>query len=152
VILDLEDSVHPLHKAAARLLVRNALRAVDFGGAERMVRINQLPLGLEDLDDVVVPERPDLILIPKTERPEQVLEVARAHRGDPEDHLARRTARPSGSCPSSSRRWAWRTPSPLPGVAERRGADHRAGGLHGGPGRGEDAGGDGDRSGRGSGW
>jgi citrate lyase subunit beta / citryl-CoA lyase len=31
VILDLEDSVHPLHKPAARYLVRNALRMVDFG-------------------------------------------------------------------------------------------------------------------------
>jgi len=30
IILDLEDSVHPAEKDAARLLVRNALRAVDF--------------------------------------------------------------------------------------------------------------------------
>ncbi len=43
IILDLEDSVHPREKDAARLLVRNALRTVDFEGAERMVRINQLP-------------------------------------------------------------------------------------------------------------
>lgn len=75
VILDLEDSVHPAEKDAARLLVRNALRCVDFGGAERMVRINQLPLGLEDLD-AVVPEAPELILIPKVETPEQVVTVA----------------------------------------------------------------------------
>jgi citrate lyase subunit beta / citryl-CoA lyase len=75
VILDLEDSVHPDAKPMARVLVRNALRHVDFGGAERMVRINQLPLGLEDLDEVV-PERPDLVLIPKVERPAQVAEVA----------------------------------------------------------------------------
>ena len=75
VILDLEDSVHPDEKDAARLLVRNALRCVDFGGAERMVRINQLPLGLEDLD-AVVPEAPEVILIPKAETREQVLEVA----------------------------------------------------------------------------
>ena len=47
VILDLEDSVHHAEKDAARLLVRNALRAVDFGAAERMVRINQLPLGVD---------------------------------------------------------------------------------------------------------
>jgi citrate lyase subunit beta / citryl-CoA lyase len=75
VILDLEDSVHPSAKAAARVLVRNALRSVDFHGAERMVRINQLPLGLEDLD-VIGPERPDVVLIPKVERAEQVREVA----------------------------------------------------------------------------
>ena len=74
VILDLEDSVHPAEKDAARILVRNALRAVDFGQCERMVRINQLPLGLADLDEVI-PESPDLILIPKVERAEQVAEV-----------------------------------------------------------------------------
>ena len=74
VILDLEDSVHPAEKDAARLLVRNALRCVDFQGAERMVRINQIPLGLDDLEDIV-PEAPDLILIPKTETAEQVRQV-----------------------------------------------------------------------------
>jgi len=76
VILDLEDSVHRAEKDAARILVRNTLRAVDFGSCERMVRINQLPLGLEDLAEVVG-ESPDLILIPKVERPEQVSEVDR---------------------------------------------------------------------------
>lgn len=74
VILDLEDSVHPAEKDAARILVRNALRAVDFGAAERMVRINQLPLGLADLEEVVC-EAPDVILIPKVESPDQVVEV-----------------------------------------------------------------------------
>jgi len=76
VILDLEDSVHRAEKDVARILVRNTLRAVDFGACERMVRINQLPLGLEDLAEVVG-ESPDLILIPKVERPEQVAEVDR---------------------------------------------------------------------------
>ncbi len=74
IILDLEDSVHADEKDAARLLVRNALHAVDFGGCERMVRINQLPLGLDDLDEVV-PESPDLILIPKVEDGSQVVDV-----------------------------------------------------------------------------
>lgn len=74
VILDLEDSVHPDEKDAARILVRNALRSVDFGGAERMVRINPFPLGLEDLEEIV-PEAPDLILIPKVEDPSGVREV-----------------------------------------------------------------------------
>jgi citrate lyase subunit beta/citryl-CoA lyase len=76
VILDLEDSVHRGEKDAARILVRNTLRAVNFGSCERMVRINQLPLGLEDLA-VVVGESPDLILVPKVEEPEQVREVDR---------------------------------------------------------------------------
>ncbi len=74
IILDLEDSVHPSEKDSARLLVRNALRAVDFLDCERMVRINQLPLGLEDLNEIV-PELPDLILIPKVETPEQIVET-----------------------------------------------------------------------------
>lgn len=72
VILDLEDSVHTREKDAARLLVRNALRAVDFLQCERMVRINQLPLGLEDLDEIVR-ESPDLILIPKVESADQII-------------------------------------------------------------------------------
>ena len=76
IILDLEDSVHSAEKDAARILVRNALRAVEFGSCERMVRINQLPLGLEDLAEIV-PEAPDLILIPKVEHPGQVTQVDR---------------------------------------------------------------------------
>ena len=76
VILDLEDSVHPAEKDAARILVRNALRAIDFSGCERMVRINQLPMGLEDLAEIIS-EAPDVILIPKTEHPQQVAEVDR---------------------------------------------------------------------------
>jgi len=74
VILDLEDSVHVDQKDAARLVVRNALRTVSFGEAEVMVRINQLPLGLDDLS-AIVPERPDVLLIPKTESAAQVIEV-----------------------------------------------------------------------------
>ena len=76
IILDLEDSVHPSEKDSARLLVRNALRAVEFGSCERMVRINQLPLGLDDLDEIV-PELPDLVLIPKVEDRSQIVEVDR---------------------------------------------------------------------------
>ncbi len=74
LILDLEDSVAPPNKDAARLLVRNALRCIDFMGAERMVRINQLPLGLEDLEEII-PQKPHLLLIPKVETPEQVREI-----------------------------------------------------------------------------
>ncbi len=74
IILDLEDSVAPAKKAEARLLVRNALCQVDFYGAERMVRINQLPAGLEDLD-YVVPYYVHVVLIPKCEAASQVREV-----------------------------------------------------------------------------
>ncbi|NNE45765.1 MAG: citrate lyase ACP [Rhodothermales bacterium] len=74
VILDLEDSVHPLEKDAARIVVRNALRCLDFRGCERMVRINQHEAGLLDLD-AVIPESPDLILIPKAQTVDDVRQV-----------------------------------------------------------------------------
>ncbi len=74
VILDLEDAVAPAHKHAARYLVRNALRAVDFGGAERMVRINQLPAGLDDLPHLV-DHNVHTILVPKAESGEQITAV-----------------------------------------------------------------------------
>jgi citrate lyase subunit beta/citryl-CoA lyase len=74
IILDLEDAVAPDKKAEARILVRNALRSVDFYGTERMVRINQLPAGLEDLD-FIVEHGVQLILIPKCEKAEDVKAV-----------------------------------------------------------------------------
>jgi citrate lyase subunit beta/citryl-CoA lyase len=74
VILDLEDSVAPAEKDAARYVVRNALRTIDFQGAERMVRINQIPAGLDDLP-YVVPHNPHVILIPKCEEPGHVTAV-----------------------------------------------------------------------------
>lgn len=74
IILDLEDSVAPPHKDAAQTLVRNGLRQVNFYGAERMVRINQVPRGLEDLE-YIVPHNVHVILIPKCENVDQVVQV-----------------------------------------------------------------------------
>jgi citrate lyase subunit beta/citryl-CoA lyase len=71
IILDLEDSVAPEKKDEARILVRNALRQVDFRGAERMVRINQGNTGLKDLQ-CVIPHNVNLVLIPKCETQDQV--------------------------------------------------------------------------------
>jgi citrate lyase subunit beta / citryl-CoA lyase len=85
IILDLEDSVAPGKKDEARILVRNALRNINFYGAERMVRINQLPLGLEDAA-VVVPHFVDLLLIPKCEEVWQILEVEKVVRSTLNHH------------------------------------------------------------------
>ncbi len=74
IILDLEDSVAPAKKKEAAILVRNALRSVNFYGAERMVRINQLPMGLDDLDHIV-PHNVNLILVPKCETAKQIEKV-----------------------------------------------------------------------------
>jgi citrate lyase subunit beta/citryl-CoA lyase len=77
IILDLEDSVAPEHKYEARFLIRNALRCIDFYSAERMVRINQIPAGLDDLP-FCVGHGVHVILIPKCEEAGQVLSVDHA--------------------------------------------------------------------------
>ncbi len=77
IILDLEDSVAPAKKDEARILVRNALRQVNFYGAERMVRINQLPLGLKDVE-MIAPHHVNLLLLPKCEDPGEILQVEEA--------------------------------------------------------------------------
>jgi len=75
IILDLEDSVPPAEKDAARILVRNALCAMDWGRSERMVRINQGELGQEDMEKLG-PFSPEVILLPKVEDPEDVAVTA----------------------------------------------------------------------------
>jgi citrate lyase subunit beta/citryl-CoA lyase len=74
IILDLEDAVAPNKKYEARFVVRNALRNIDFYGAERMVRINQVPAGLDDLE-FLVPHNVNLVLVPKCESAEQIRQV-----------------------------------------------------------------------------
>ena len=64
----------PSEKDATRYLVRNALRVVNFFGAERMVRINQGEAGLKDLE-FVIPHNVHLVLIPKVESGDQVAAV-----------------------------------------------------------------------------
>ncbi len=67
LIFDLEDSVLPQDKDAARDLVASALRTMDFGSRERIVRINDLesPQARADLA-AVVPAGAETILLPKT--------------------------------------------------------------------------------------
>ncbi len=76
IILDLEDSVPPAEKDAARILVRNALVALDWGQSERMVRVNQGVVGDEDLDELAE-RNPHTVLLPKVESVDQVLHAAR---------------------------------------------------------------------------
>ncbi len=75
VILDLEDSVAPEEKDAARNLVKQALRHIDFREAEIMVRINPGELGRKDLL-AVVPHGVQVILAPKCESAQTVLAIA----------------------------------------------------------------------------
>lgn len=74
LILDLEDAVAPVKKFEAQFLVRNALRSLNFYGAERMVRINQIPKGLNDLE-YLIPHYANLILVPKCESADDLHQV-----------------------------------------------------------------------------
>ena len=67
VIFDLEDAVSPAEKDAARILVRNTMRYMDFRGCELIVRINSIdtPYWKADID-AILPQKPNLILLPKT--------------------------------------------------------------------------------------
>lgn len=76
VILDLEDAVSPAEKDAARLLVANALRHVDYGASERVVRINPLDSFAKADIEAIVPCMPDVLLIPKVQAPNDVREIA----------------------------------------------------------------------------
>jgi citrate lyase subunit beta/citryl-CoA lyase len=70
VIVDLEDSIAPERKAAARPLAAAFIaEAVKWPQRPRLlVRINGLQTGLADADlDAVVPARPDAIMLPKAE-------------------------------------------------------------------------------------
>ncbi len=78
VLLDLEDAIALAEKDAARALVRHALEALDFGGVERVVRINarDTPFFAADLAEII-PARPDAIRLPKVDSAEDVLEADR---------------------------------------------------------------------------
>jgi len=78
IMLDLEDSVTMAEKDAARLLVHNALKTIDYGTTEMVVRINPLstPYGRKDVE-AVVKAGVDVIRMPKTETAEEVKELER---------------------------------------------------------------------------
>ncbi len=78
IMLDLEDSVTMAEKDTARLLVYNALKSIDYGDTEMVVRINPLntPYGKKDIE-AVVKAGVDVIRMPKTETAEEVIEVER---------------------------------------------------------------------------
>lgn len=76
IMLDLEDSVSMMEKDTARLLVYNALKTVDYGDTEMVVRINPLstPYGKKDIE-AVVKAGIHVIRMPKTETADEVREV-----------------------------------------------------------------------------
>ncbi len=77
VILDLEDAVSPTEKDSARILIRNTLGSSVIQNTEIIIRINQLDGNFwqEDLDQIL-PQEPEAILLPKTNRPEDIHTLA----------------------------------------------------------------------------
>jgi citrate lyase beta subunit len=77
ICLDMEDGVAPSRKQQARLSIQAALHELDFGAAEKLVRINPIGSSLEaDELAAVLPARPDGIVIPKVENAGQVTWVS----------------------------------------------------------------------------
>lgn len=66
LILDLEDSVTPQNKESARAEVCSWLSTADFGGREKLVRMNPLDSewGRQDLEAIIAC-KPDGIVVPK---------------------------------------------------------------------------------------
>jgi (3S)-malyl-CoA thioesterase len=77
LILDLEDAVAPAEKARARDLVVEAVRSGGYGRRKLVIRINGLDTdwGAADLAAAAA-AGPDAILLPKANRPEDVVAVA----------------------------------------------------------------------------
>jgi len=75
IILDLEDAVSLTEKDSARILVREAIKNVDYSDVEVTVRINPLTteFAREDID-VIARVKPDALMIPKATE-EELVEV-----------------------------------------------------------------------------
>src|SRR3984957_18728497 len=81
LILDLEDSVAPDQKVAARQQVTEAVRAGGFGEREVVIRVNgpHTPWGEEDLVAASA-AGPSAILLPKVDGPGAIMAAARTLR------------------------------------------------------------------------
>lgn len=76
VMFDLEDAVSIYEKDAARLLVHNAIKSLDYGDTELVVRINLLEseYGRADIF-AMVDAGVDVIRLPKTETAQDIIDV-----------------------------------------------------------------------------
>ena len=76
IIFDLEDGVAASHKTEARSNVVEILQEIDYGGTERLVRLNPVsgPLWVDDLT-ATIEGLPDGYVLPKVEHAQDVLAV-----------------------------------------------------------------------------
>lgn len=75
IILDLEDAVSLTEKDSARILVREAIKNIDYSDVEVVVRVNPLTTeyAREDID-VIARVKPDALMIPKATE-EELIEI-----------------------------------------------------------------------------
>ena len=76
LMFDLEDSVSVMEKDAARLLVYNSIKTIDYWGREIVVRVNPLdtPHGEKDIEAMVLAGA-QVIRLPKTETAQDIIDV-----------------------------------------------------------------------------
>jgi len=76
IALDLEDGVAENRKDEARGLILKALTNLDYGGCERLVRLNAFSTGRTEEDlKAVLPGKPDGVLVPKVDSAGQVARI-----------------------------------------------------------------------------
>lgn len=75
IILDLEDAVSLTEKDSARILVREAIKNIDYSDVEVVVRVNPLTTEFAHEDiDVIARVKPDVLMIPKATE-EELIEI-----------------------------------------------------------------------------
>ncbi len=77
LILDLEDSVPPGQREAARSALKSSLGVASSGSSDVLVRVNSTPADLDaDLDAAIIPGVSALV-VPKAEAPDQISEISK---------------------------------------------------------------------------
>ena len=78
ICMDMEDGTAVNKKAEARAVIAQAMKELDFGDSERCIRVNSIGSGFEKNDLAsALATRPDSIVVPKIETPEQVRWVSK---------------------------------------------------------------------------
>ncbi|MFH5836506.1 citrate (pro-3S)-lyase subunit beta [Proteiniclasticum sp. C24MP] len=75
IMFDLEDSISLKEKDTSRFLVYQAVKTIDYGSTETVVRINSLDMGGRDDVHAMVRAGIDVIRLPKTETAQDILDV-----------------------------------------------------------------------------
>jgi citrate lyase beta subunit len=77
VCMDMEDGVAIMHKSEARAVIAQAMKDLDFGKAERCIRINSVGSGFEKYDlAAAVASNPEAVVVPKIETAQQLRSIS----------------------------------------------------------------------------